>query len=89
MAKVQISMEDNMLQRLDEYADRNYTTRSGAIAYACSQMMAAEEMRRAISTMALAMKRIAESNEIDAQSKADLEQFQMLAKVLEESKALL
>lgn len=82
MAKFQVSMDDELLARIEEYADRNYTTRSGAISLACNQLVMADDMRRAIRTMALAMKRIAESNEIDEQSKTDLQAFEMLAKMM-------
>lgn len=82
MAKVQISIDDGLLSRLDEYADRNYTTRSGAVSLACNQLIMADDMRRSIRTMALAMKRIADSNEIDEQSKEELKAFEMLAQMM-------
>lgn len=82
MAKFQVSMEDELLARLEEYADRNYTTRSGAISLACNQLIMADDVRRSLRAMAFAMKRIAESNEIDEQSKQDLQTFETLAKMI-------
>ena len=31
MAKIMISIDDELLEKVNSYADRNYTTRSGAI----------------------------------------------------------
>ena len=81
MVKFQVSMDDELFAKIEDYADRNYTTRSGAISLACNQLVMTDEIQRAIRTMALAMKRIAESNEIDEQSKEDLRHFEYLAKI--------
>lgn len=79
MAKFQVSMDDELLARVEDYADRNYTTRSGAISLACNQLVMADDVRRSICTMALAMKRIAESNEVDEKTKEELRTFEALA----------
>lgn len=81
MAKFQVSMEDELLARLDEYADRNFTTRSGAVSLACNQLIMADDIRRSTLSLAFSMKRIAESNEIDEQTKKELQSFEMLAKM--------
>ena len=82
MARVQISIDDSLLARLDEYADRNFTTRSGAISLACNQLIMTDDVRRSIRTISIAMKRIAESNVIDDQSKEDLKSFELLAQMI-------
>ena len=82
MAKVQISIDDSLLARLDEYADRNFTTRSGAISLACNQLIMTDDVRRSIRTISIAMKRISESNVIDDQSKEDLKAFELLAQMM-------
>lgn len=81
MAKFQVSMDDELFRRIEDYADRNYITRSGAIALACNQLVMADDMRQAICDMAVSMARIAESNEIDEQAKEDLKAFHTLAKM--------
>lgn len=87
--KVQITMDESLLSRLDEFVDRNFSTRSGAISLACTQMLMSEDIRMSIRTIAIAMKRIAESNEIDEQSKEDLKSFELLAKMISDSSQLL
>ena len=84
-AKVQISIDETLLKKLDDYADRSFCTRSGAIAMAVSQLVMQDELQRAIRTMAMAMQRIAENNEIDEQSKQELAQFQAVAAMISKS----
>ena len=36
--KVNISLDDELMKRLDDYADRNYMSRSGLISLACTQI---------------------------------------------------
>lgn len=84
-AKVQISMDEGLLARLDEFADRSFCTRSGAIAMAVSQLVLQDELQRSIRTMAVAMQRIAENNEIDEQSKQELAQLQSIAAMISKS----
>lgn len=79
--KFMVSMDDELFERLDNFADRNYITRSGAVTMAVNQFIMADDMRRAICDMAVTMRRIAESNEIDEKSKADLKAFEMLAQM--------
>ena len=44
MAKVQITMPDELLAKLDDYADRNYTTRSGAITMMVNNYLVSREL---------------------------------------------
>lgn len=82
--KVQVTMDEALLQRLDEYADRSFNTRSGAVSLAVSQLLMQDDLQRSIRTMALAMQRIAENNEIDEESKKQLFAFQSLARMYSE-----
>lgn len=84
-AKVQISIDETLLKKLDDFADRSFCTRSGAIAMAVSQLVMQDELQRSIRTMAVAMQRIAENNEIDEQSKQELAQFQAVAAMISKS----
>ena len=81
-AKVQISIDETLLKKLDDFADRSFCTRSGAIAMAVSQLVMQDELQRSIRTMAMAMQRIAENNEIDEQSKQELAQLQAVAAMI-------
>lgn len=85
-AKVQISIDEGLLARLDEFADRNFCTRSGAVSMAVSQLVLQDELQRSLRSMALAMQRIAENGELDEQSKNDMKQIQALVQIMSQSK---
>lgn len=82
MAKVQISIDDELLSRLDEYSDNHYMTRSGVIAYAVNNLLLQEEAQQLFRNISLAMKTIADTGTITDEQKKDLDDFQRLAVIL-------
>lgn len=81
MAKVQISINDELLKRIDKLAEENYTSRSGIISFACTQFANSKEMITAISSISLSIRKIADSNEIDEESKEKLADFERIAQL--------
>lgn len=84
MAKVQISINDELLKRADEYADENYTTRSGLVTQALSDFLNARETIQLVKNLSLAIGKIAETGEVDDATMAlinDFERFTKLAKI--------
>lgn len=82
MAKVQISIDDDLLQRIDSFADSNYMSRSGFFTLASCQFLNSNEMMLAIKDMSLTMRRIADSGSIDEDTERKLEDFERMAKML-------
>ena len=82
MAKVQISIDDELLARLDAYADNHYMTRSGVIAYAVNNILVQEEATQLFRNISLAMKKIADTGTITDEQKKDLDDFHKLASAL-------
>lgn len=80
--KISISMDDDLMKRIDEHADENYLSRSGTISIACNQYLNAAEASKAIKTMALAMRKIADTGTIDKESQEKLEDFERVVKML-------
>lgn len=80
--KVNISFDDELIARIDNYSDRNYMTRSGFISFACTQLLAAEEVKYAIKDLSIAMRKIADTGKIDDESKQQLEDFERIVKVI-------
>lgn len=79
MAKLSISLDDKLLARVDEYAEHNYLTRSGCISQALAQMLTADEVARALSSLAVTMAKISENGTIDEQSRKELQEFSAVA----------
>ena len=80
--KVGITLDEDLLRRIDDYADENYMNRSSLISLATSQFLSAQELSRAVKEMAFAMRKIADAGEVDAETMKQLEDFERLAKLL-------
>ncbi len=79
--KVGITLDDDLLVRVDAFADRNYMSRSGLISLALTQYLNSQEMINAITDMSLSMRKIADSGEVDHDTLEQLEDFQRVAEM--------
>lgn len=85
MKKIQISIDDNLLDRIDTYADNNYLTRSGFITLATSQFLNTQDVTKAIKDMAVCMQKIsdnADKGTVTKEMLQELEDFNRIAKML-------
>lgn len=82
MAKINITLADELLHRIDAYADENYMTRSGFMSFACNQYLNSADLNRLVKDMSLAMRKIADSGTIDDESQAILKDFERLSAML-------
>lgn len=82
MKKVQISIDEQLLERIDSYADQSYMSRSGLITLACSQYLNQAEIVYAIKDLSLAMQKIAKDKKIDSKTMEQLEDFERLSRML-------
>lgn len=80
--KVQITVDSDLLARADNYADNNYTSRSGLIGIALRQFLDSQDLAQSIHRMSVAMQVIAEKGEIDEDTKKELDTFKALSEVL-------
>ena len=80
--KVGIALDDNLMKRIDDYADENYMSRSGLISLAVTQYLNSADVTRAVKDMALAMRKIADTGVIDDDTQKQLDDFERLSKML-------
>lgn len=80
--KVNITLDDELMKRLDDYADRNYMSRSGLVSLAVTQYLNTNEMVLAVRDMSLCMLKIADTGIVDHDTMEQLEDFERFAKVL-------
>lgn len=80
--KVNITLEEELLHRIETYADENYLTRSGLITLAVSQFLLQAEASRAIVDMSLAMRKIADTGTVTDEQLRELEDFERFARML-------
>lgn len=86
MAKIQISIDDELLKRMDTYADDNYMSRSGLITLAATQFLNANEVTKAIVSLNATMQAIKETGHLDHETMEQLEDWQRLANLLTSKK---
>ena len=84
--KVNITLDDALMARIDGYAKENYMSRSGFVGLACAQYLNNADATRAITDMALAMRKIADTGIIDEETQRQLEDFERFARYLSSNK---
>lgn len=80
--KVNITLDDELMARVDSYVAENYMSRSGFIGQVCTQFLNAADVTRAVKEMAFAMRKIADKGEIDKETLQQLEDFERLVNML-------
>lgn len=81
-SKINFSINEDLLERADKYCEQNYISRSGLISLALTQYLASQEVTSLLRGMNVAMQRIADNGEIDAETKKQLEEFEIICNAL-------
>ena len=80
--KVQLSIDDELMEKVDEVSSAMHISRSGYFSMAVAQQLQSWEMVNAVKTMSFAIKKIADTGEIDETTKRQIEDFERIAKML-------
>lgn len=80
--KINITLDEELMRRIDDYAEENYLNRSSLISLAATQFLNAADVTKAVKQMALAMRKIADTGEIDESARKELEDLERLLKML-------
>lgn len=80
--KVQITLDDALMERVDNFADSNYMSRSGLLSIAVTQYLNQNEAFAAIKQMSFAIQKIAETGKCDHETMEQLEDFERFSKML-------
>lgn len=80
--KINVTLDEDLLRRLDEYAEENYLNRSSLVSLATTQFLNAADVTKAVRDMAFAMRKIADNGSIDEETKRELEDFERLSRIL-------
>lgn len=86
MSKINISIDDELLERADKYTKKLYTSRSGLISIALASYMNSQEVIYAVNDLALAIRKIADNGFVDNETKEKLEDFERVSKLLLQGK---
>lgn len=80
--KVQVSMDNALLKRVDQYADDNYMSRSALVTLALTQFLNAQDVTSAVKDMALCIRKIADTGILDNDTQHKLADLERYCKVL-------
>lgn len=80
--KVNITLDDELMHRVDQYADENYMSRSGFISLACVQYLNTQEAFRLVKQMSVTLKKIAEDGAVDAETRRELDDYERICRML-------
>ncbi|MBQ5562933.1 MAG: hypothetical protein IIT39_06070 [Clostridia bacterium] len=79
--KMTISIEEEFLKIIDEYADSHFMTRSGLVQLALNQFLQQQQIVDSWNRIADLMEQVAEKNEVTPEVKKELEDFERLARL--------
>lgn len=86
MAKINISIDDELLEKIDTLADENYTSRSGFISMGMNEFVKQKEAIQAVKSMSASMAKIATFGTIDDETLKELEAFQTICGIMTNAK---
>lgn len=73
---VTITVDDALLEKVDEYAKEYFTNRSGVFAQAAAQYLVGMELKEAVRSMKTAFQSIAAAGKVDESTLRELEAVQ-------------
>lgn len=79
--KIQMSLKDDLVEKVDKYAKENYLSRSALVSIALNQYLLSHEVSTAIMEMSVAMRRIADTGKLDDEAMRQMEDFERLARL--------
>lgn len=82
MAKVQISIDDKLLDRIDSYANDCCISRSGLISMGMTQYLNSNEVMVLIRNLGRAVQKIADEGLVDESTMKEIEDFERLCKIV-------
>lgn len=77
--KVQFTIEEELLQELDDYCVKNYTNRSNVICQSVLQTIIQKKMVDSIMNVSLALKKVSESGTLDPEAERMMKEFEVLS----------
>lgn len=80
--KVQISLEEELLNMVDDYCDKNYMNRSWLVSQSLVQVLNQQKMIDSLANLSIAIKNCSVNGVMDEQTRKEIEAFELLCKML-------
>lgn len=82
MKKINISINEDLLTRADNFGQENGISRSGLISLSLNQFLISQEAMSLLKGMNVAMRKIADKGEIDEETIKQLEDFERICNAI-------
>ena len=82
MKKINVSLDEELIKRIDDYADSIYLNRSALISLACTQYLNANALTSSIVSLSESLRKIADSGEYDESVLEELKYFEKMVQLL-------
>lgn len=83
--KINVSLNDDLVKRMDVYAGENYMTRSALMSFAVVQFLNQHEAILALKNVAVSIKKIADTNTVDEETLEQIRDFERLAALFQKA----
>lgn len=80
-AKLQITMDEELLNAVDDYCDKNFMNRSWLISQSLVQVINQQKMIDSIVNISVALKNVSEKGELDEDIRKEMESFETMCKM--------
>lgn len=80
--KVNITIDEDLMKRADNFADENYMSRSGLLSLALTQYLNQNDVVRYVRDISLAMRKIADNKDLTEDEINNLKDFENFSKML-------
>lgn len=80
--KINITIDEELLRRVDDYAEENYLNRSSLISLSTTQFLNAADVTKAVKDMAFCLRKIADEGKIDEEAQRQLEDFERFSRII-------
>ena len=80
--KVNVTLDEDLLFRIDNYAEVNYLNRSSLVSLATTQFLNAADVSKAIVDLAFSVRKIADTGSIDEETRKKIEDFERISRSL-------
>lgn len=80
--RVNLSLGDELVGKLDKYAKDNFMTRSSLVSFACNQFLTSFEVVELMRKATLCMREIADKGTVDEKAMKELEDMEYLLRIV-------
>lgn len=80
--KVNVTLDEDLMKRADNFADDNYMSRSGLVSLALTQYLNQNDIVRAVNDISISMRKIADNQTLSEDEIKNLKDFETIAKML-------